>query len=148
MYTRILVPIDGSELSARGLHVALDLAAALKARLDILNVSEPWAIGMYDTMGWTVGYQSTPEYKQQRQKEAREILEPARELAAKAGVDVDTCHVLDRHAADAILETAQDRGNDLIVMASHGRRGVSRMLLGSQTAEVLGHAKVPVLVVR
>ena len=148
MYKRILIAIDGSGLSARGLEKGLELAAGLNAEVDILTVCEPWAVGMYDAMGWSAGYESTPEYLEDRRKQAMKVLEPALATAAAAGVKAEGLHVLERYAADAILETADERKADLLVMASHGRRGLSRALLGSQTAEVLARASVPVLVIR
>jgi Universal stress protein UspA and related nucleotide-binding proteins len=68
--------------------------------------------------------------------------------AAQAGVTATSVHVIERYAADAIVETAESQGCDLIVMASHGRRGLGRLLIGSQTNEVLIRSKVPVLVIR
>lgn len=148
MYQRILIAIDGSELADKGLRTGLDLAAALKAKVDILVVSEPWAMGVYDAFGWTIAYQASPEYRESREVQAQAILQPALEQAKQAGVEAKGHHLLDRYAADGILETVQACGNDLVVMASHGRRGVDRVLLGSQTQLVLTHGKVPVLVVR
>lgn len=148
MYKRILIAIDGSELSQRGLAKGLELASGLGAEADIVTVSEPWAIGMYDSMGWTAGYESSPEYKQDREDAAQKILAPAMAAAAAAGVTARACHVLDRYAADGILDAAKDNAADLIVVSSHGRRGLNRVLLGSQTAEVLARSSVPVLVIR
>ncbi|WP_066091967.1 universal stress protein [Xanthomonas massiliensis] len=148
MYKRILIAVDGSELANKGLQQGLALAKALGSKVDILTVSEPWAMGMYDAMGWSVGYQATPEYKKEREEAAQAVLKPALDQAKAAGVEADTVHVLDRYAADGIIETVTERGNDLIVMASHGRRGMSRVLLGSQTSEVLTRSTVPVLVIR
>lgn len=148
MYKRILVATDGSDLARRGLEKGLELATGLGAEVDILTVCEPWAVGMYDAMGWSAGYENSPQYREDRRKQAMKVLEPALATAAAAGVKAEGLHVIDRYAADAILETAAERNCDLIVMASHGRRGLSRALLGSQTAEVLARATVPVLVIR
>ncbi len=148
MYARILIATDGSELSGKGLGKGLELAAQLGAQVDIVTVSEPWAVGMYDAMGWSAGYLASDEYRQEREEAAQKILQPAREAAAAAGVQASTRHVLDRYAADGIIDTAGECHSDLIVMTSHGRRGVSRVLLGSQTAEVLARSPVPVLVIR
>ncbi|MCW4455896.1 universal stress protein [Flavobacterium sp. MXW15] len=148
MYKRILIATDGSELSAKGLSKGLELAQGLGAEVDIVTVSEPWAVGMYDAMGWSVGYETSPEYKQDREDAAQKILQPALEAAAAAGVKATPRHVLDRYAADGIIDTAAECQSDLIVMTSHGRRGVSRVLLGSQTTEVLARSTVPVLVIR
>lgn len=149
MYTRILIATDGSDLSAKGLQKGLELAAQLGAHVDIVTVSEPWAVGMYDAMGWSAGYEASPEYQKDREAAAQKILQPAAEAARAAGVSqVLTHHVLDRYAADGIIDTATTCGSDLLVMTSHGRRGVTRVLLGSQTAEVLARSIVPVLVIR
>ena len=149
MYTRILIATDGSELAAKGLQKGLELAAQLGAQVDIVTVSEPWAVGMYDAMGWSAGYEASPEYKKDREAGAQKILEPAVAAARAAGVaNVQSHHVLDRYAADGIIDTATACGSDLLVMTSHGRRGVTRVLLGSQTAEVLARSTVPVLVIR
>lgn len=149
MYKSILIATDGSELSGKGLAKGLELAAQLGAHVDIVTVSEPWAVGMYDAMGWSAGYEATPQYKQDREDAAQKILQPALQAAQAAGVaDVKTHHVLDRYAADGIIDTAKACGSDLLVMTSHGHRGISRVLLGSQTAEVLARSTVPVLVIR
>ncbi|KMM75135.1 universal stress protein [Xanthomonas sp. LMG 8992] len=148
MYQRILIAIDGSELSAKGLQQGLALAATLGAEVDIVTVSEPWAMGMYDAMGWSVGYEASPEYRQDREAGAQKILAPALAAAAATGVTAHGRHVLDRYAAEGIIDMAVACNSELIVMTSHGRRGMSRVLLGSQTAEVLANSQVPVLVIR
>lgn len=148
MYKRILIAIDGSELAERGLRQGLQLAAETGAAVDIVTVSEPWALGVYDAMGWTLGYEASPEYRKEREEQAQAILAPALQAADMAGVAAGAHHVPERYAADGILQAASDCGSDLIVMTSHGRRGVSRVLLGSQTIQVLTFSRVPVLVVR
>lgn len=148
MYQRILIAIDGSELGASALRHGLGLAKALGASVDILTVSEPWADGMADVQGWSIGYQAGPEYRAEREQEAKGILDPALAQAAAAGVPASPVHVLDKYAADGILETAAEKGSEVIVMASHGRRGLAKVLVGSQTAEVLTRTLLPVLVVR
>lgn len=148
MYKRILIAVDGSELATRGLQHGLALAKTTGAKVDIVTVSEPWAVGMYDTIAWSVGYETSPEYKKEREENAQAIFTPALEAADVAGVEAAPYHVLDRYAAEGILQAAQELGSDLIVMTSHGRRGMSRVLLGSQTVEVLSGSSVPVLVIR
>jgi len=149
MYTRILIAVDGSELAAKGLAKGLELATQLGAQVDIVTVSEPHIAGMYDAMTWSVGHETSDEYKKGRNAAAQKILQPALEAARAAGVaNVQTHHVLDRYAADGIIDTATACGSELLVMSSHGRRGVSRVLLGSQTNEVLARSTIPVLVVR
>ncbi len=148
MYKRILIATDGSELAEKGLRKGLELAKDLDAEVDIVTVSEPWAVGMYDAMGWSVGYMNSPEYKADREETAQKVLAPAQAIAQAQGLRANVVHVLDRYAADGIIDTATERASDLIVMTSHGRRGVTRVLLGSQTAEVLARSTVPVLVIR
>ena len=149
MYHHILIAIDGSELANKGLKQGLELASTLDAEVTIVTVSEPWAAGMYDAMGWTAGYEASDEYKQDREAAAQKILQPALEEVRAAGVaGVTGHHVLDRYAADGIIDTAVACGSDLLVISSHGRRGMSRVLLGSQTTEVLARSTMPVLVIR
>jgi len=148
MYKRILIATDGSELSEKGLLKGLELAQDLDADVGIVTVSEPWAVGMYDAMGWSVGYMNSPEYKADREEAAQKILQPALARAQAQGLRATGTHVLDRYAADGIIDTAEEQKADLIVMTSHGRRGVTRVLLGSQTTEVLARSAVPVLVIR
>ena len=148
MYTRILIATDGSELSDKGLAKGLELAKDLNAEVDIVTVSEPWAVGMYDAMGWSVGYMNSPEYKADREEGAQKVLQPALAKAAEQGIRANPIHVLDRYAADGIIETAGERNSDLIVITSHGRRGVTRVRPGSHPAEVLAPSTPPVLVTR
>jgi nucleotide-binding universal stress UspA family protein len=148
MFKRILIAIDGSELANRGLDEGLSLAASVQGEVIIVTVTEPWAMNMYDATGWSIGIQDGPEYRKLRDGEAEQILKPALDRAAQAGVKAQGHHVADRHPAEGIVDIAQVQRCDLIVMTSHGRRGMSRAFLGSQTAEVLAHTKLPVLVVR
>jgi len=148
MYSRILIAIDGSELAVKGLEKGLELAGQLGAKVDIVTVSEPIILGAYDSIGWSAGYESGDDYKKGREAAAQKILQPALEVASAAGVSAHAHHVLDRYAADGIIDTATACGSDLLVMTSHGRRGVSRVLLGSQTNEVLARSTLPVLVIR
>ncbi|WP_332844321.1 universal stress protein [Xanthomonas euvesicatoria] len=113
MYKRILIAIDASELSHRGLFQGLELAKATGAKVDIVTVSEPWAMGMYDAMGWSVGYEASPEYRKEREAAAEKILRPALELAAAANIKATPRHVLDRFAAEGIVQTAKDCNSDL-----------------------------------
>ena len=87
MYKRILIATDGSELAMKGLQKGLELAAQLGAKVDIVTVSEPWAVGMYDAMGWSAGYEASPEYKQDREAAAQKILQPSLEASVAADDD-------------------------------------------------------------
>ncbi|MFA5120891.1 universal stress protein [Zavarzinia sp.] len=145
MFKHILVPIDGSALSASALDQAFALARETKAKVTILTVIEPfhmvWA-GI-DEAGLTMG-----EYEEGARERAAATLAAAEAKAKAAGVD---CHVLPVEHAEpyrAILDAAADCGCDLIAMASHGRRGLAALLLGSVTVKVLTHSTLPVLVYR
>ncbi len=149
MYQHILLSTDGSELAQHGLDHGLSLAKALGAKVTILTATEPFpfssrAVGA----GWVVTDGDLATYEKGQKDYALGILKDAAEAAKKIGVAAETVHVADAHPATAIMEAAKAKGASLIVMASHGRRGLGRLLLGSQTAEVLAHSPVPVLVVR
>jgi nucleotide-binding universal stress UspA family protein len=148
MYKHILIPTDGSELATKGLLHGLALAKNQGAAVTIVTVTEMWsALAMaQQARGSTL--QPTERYEEQAAEAARLVLDEAVKLAQSQGINAETLHVADQHPAEAIIATSTDRGCDLIVMASHGRRGLSRLMLGSQAYEVLSHSTVPVLVVR
>jgi nucleotide-binding universal stress UspA family protein len=149
MYDHILVGIDGSELAQTGLEHALTLAKRLESRVTIVTVSEPFPMTAASMVGgWVPPQVDYEQIADSQRVVAEQILSDAREAAEKMGVTADTIHVQNAWPAVAIVETAESNGCDLIVMASHGRRGIERALLGSQTAEVLILSKVPVLVIR
>lgn len=149
MYERILITTDGSELAQKGVDHGLSLAKQLGAKVTIVTVTDPVPI---DGAATLTGYIPVPvdidQYEAGRKEFADRILAAAKADADRAGVEAATLHIPDRFAADAIVEAAPKIGAGLIVMASHGRRGLGRLLLGSQTLEVLTHSAVPVLVVR
>ncbi|MEJ2762296.1 MAG: universal stress protein, partial [Gammaproteobacteria bacterium] len=87
-------------------------------------------------------------YEKAETEAAGTILDAARAQGEKAGVTCETLHVRDRHPAEGIIEAAGNKGCDLIVMASHGRRGIAKILLGSVASEVLTHSRVPILIVK
>lgn len=149
MYTHILVATDGSELAQRGVEHGLSLARRLGAKVSILNVSEPvpaYAMGAeFGAAGPLVDLEA---YRQSGREAADRILGKAKAAAETAGVPAETIHVELMRPAEAIVDTAKERGCNLIVMASHGRSGFGRLFLGSQAIETLTHSPVPVLVVR
>ncbi len=148
MYKHILIATDGSELAARGVEHGLALAAPLGARVTVLNVSEP--LRQEAARAAALGGIADPvvRYDQQIDEEMKKRFQSIEQRAAEHGVTVDLLHEIDDHPAEAIVRTAKLRDCDVIVMSSHGRRGAARLLLGSQTAEVLAHTTLPVLVVR
>jgi nucleotide-binding universal stress UspA family protein len=143
MYTHILIPTDGSDLSRKAIRHAIALAKAVKAKVTAVTVSIPFHVFSAEPAMVT----DTPETHQKRMAPlAAKYLQEA--VAAAAGVNCETVHVEHEHPYQAIIDTAKQRGCDLIVMASHGRRGVSAIVLGSETVKVLTHSAIPVLVYR
>ena len=147
MYSHILIPTDGSECAAKGVDRGIALAGKLGAKVTIVTVTEtlPVYVGG-EGLGWSAGA-AYEDYDRHQDAAAAAVLAGAKQKAEAAGVAAETTHVPRAQPAEAIVEAAKARGCDLIVMASHGRRGVRRFILGSQTAEVLAHSPVPVLVV-
>lgn len=147
MYKNILITTDGSEFAERGLIHGFDTAKVMGSKVTVLTVTAPYSIS-----GLPGGFTDSPEFIERYEAEwndyADKALARARELAVEAGVEIHTLHVVAHHPATSIIETTKELRNDLIVMASHGRRGLKGMLLGSQTYEVVTHSTVPVLVVR
>jgi nucleotide-binding universal stress UspA family protein len=144
MYKRILVPTDGSDISAKALQAAVSLARMAGSTLLILSVKEPFPYSAISEM------QPVPP---QEFFDAQERIAAARVKAAvgaaEAGGVVCEGHTVEAvHPWEAILDHAKAQSCDLIVMASHGRRGLSALLLGSETQKVLTHSTVPVLVIR
>ena len=124
---------------------AVALAKALNAKLTVVTVSEPFHVLAVDPILLT----DTPEsYKARAAAFAAEYLREVEDKAAASGVRCNNVHVDDEQPYRAIIDTATKNGCDLIVMASHGRRGVSAILLGSETVKVLTHTSIPVLVYR
>jgi nucleotide-binding universal stress UspA family protein len=148
MYHQILIATDGSELASRGVAHGLALAKAHNAPVAVVTVTEDWspfqmahdsAQGTRDPVG---------NYEALARSVAKRVLDRARESASLAKVDCECIHVPDQPPADGILTTAEKIGADLIVMSSHGRRGVQRVLLGNVANEVANRSHVPVLIVR
>ncbi len=144
MYQRILVPTDGSDITEKSVAAAVGLAKSLGARLYALSVKEPFPYSAISEM------QPTPpqEFFQTQDRLAASRVRQVSEAAAAAAVPCETLTVEALHPWEAIIEQARAQACDLIVMASHGRRGVTALLLGSETQKVLTHTKIPVLVVR
>ncbi|MFZ7096683.1 universal stress protein [Luteimonas dalianensis] len=145
MYTHLLLPTDGSPLSSDALERGLALAKTLGARVTILTVVEPFYL-------FTASEEHLGETREQYEKFAREaastILKAAKERAAELGVQAQVKLVGSEHPDQAIIDAVKESGCDLVAMASHGRRGVNALLLGSVTQQVLTRSSVPVLVFR
>ena len=145
MYQHILIATDGSELAGKAVTTGLALAKQLSAAVTAVTVTEPWTALIAGEMALGFPYQ---EYEQGAAENAARILAAVREAGKGIGVACATVHIPDRFPAEAIVEYANEQGCDLIVMASHGRRGLSKLLLGSETTGVLTHSSVAVLVCR
>ena len=148
MYKRILIAIDGSDLAGRALRHGLEVAKLAGSEVAIVTVSEPPTMAASGFAGMAGGFDLTPEIMEAQVEGARKALREATEVAAAAGITAKPVLVENRFAGEGIIEAAQDFGADLIVMGSHGRSGLGRLLLGSQTSNVLAHSKIPVLVTR
>ena len=147
MYKHVLVPTDGSELSGKAVQHAIGLARALGARLTAFYASPEYPTPIV-AEGIVLEPVSVEDYEARANEEAQAILQPVVKEAEAAGVSCDAEHLIAAVPWEAILETAKKVGADAIVMASHGRRGLSAMLLGSETQRVLTHSIIPVVVVR
>lgn len=144
MYKHILVPTDGSDITQKAVTTAISLARALGSALHALSVKEPLAYSAISEM------QPMPpqDFFDTQDRIARQRLDAVLVACKAAGLECDAQSVESEHPWEAIIEHAKSTGCDLIVMASHGRRGVSALLLGSETQKVLTHSTIPVLIVR
>jgi nucleotide-binding universal stress UspA family protein len=149
MHSNILLSTDGSEVARKGVEHGLALAKALNAKATVITVTEPLPIdyGSGHASGWIPTKAEVESFDAACKERAGKVLDEARAMAEQIGIAAELVHVPNAHPATAIVEAAKSRGCDLIVMASHGRRGIRRLLLGSQTSEVLLNGNVPVLVI-
>ena len=145
MFKHILVPTDGSELSAAAIAKAVALAKSLSAKVTGLTVFAPFHVLAADPAMVT---DTEEQYRAHCESRAAQYLDVIKTAADAAGVTFNGLHVFAPQPYVTIISTASDQGCDLICMASHGRRGMSALLLGSETVKVLTHSKAPVLVLR
>jgi nucleotide-binding universal stress UspA family protein len=146
MYAHILVATDGSDLADRAVDHTIAIAKALNSDVTVVTVSESAAmIGAYPDGFYAIDQNELIEGQDEA---AKALLDKAEDKVKAAGLAVKTVHIKDSFPAEGIVATAQNLGADLIVMGSHGRRGLGRLLLGSQTSNVLAQTKTPVLVTR
>jgi nucleotide-binding universal stress UspA family protein len=144
MFKRILIPTDGSEITGKAITTAMELARTVGARLHTLAVKEPFPYSAISEM------QPVPpqEFYDTQERVAALHVQQIKDKCSAAGLDCVGHTVEALHPWEAILDHAKAQQCDLIVMASHGRRGMSALLLGSETQKVLTHSTIPVLVVR
>jgi nucleotide-binding universal stress UspA family protein len=144
MYKKILVPTDGSEASQQAVATAIEIARLAAAEIVALSVAEPYPLVSAEAaMAIDLGVES-----EQRERVAREIVDRVAEAARATGISCQTVVAYSTLPHEAIMETATANQCDLIFMGAHGRRGLSRLLAGSVTQNVLAHASIAVMVLR
>lgn len=149
MFKKIVVGTDGSDLGNKALHQAVDLAKLTEAHIFVVTATDPVATGIGSGGFGTIDAGAiVAQLEETYAEQAKAILTAATNICKERGIPISTTHAPRHRPADAILEVAETEGADLIVMGSHGRRGLQRLLLGSQAAEVLSKATVPVLIAR
>ncbi len=144
MYKKILIPTDGSDLSAEAVRGAAKFAKPLGAKVLLITVIEPYN---YTSLS-EYRPESIDDYDTRMRGLAEERLSSARAILESEGIEVETIAVKSFSPAEAIIDATFSHGCDCIFMASHGRRGIAAVLLGSETQKVLTHSKVPVMVYR
>ena len=148
MYERILVATDGSELSEQAVTSAIDLAILMKAELVAVKVVHHYPTGYFEG-SLLLNQMEVTRLQEQADAEAQRVVDAVKEKALAKGVDNTKAVVMKSElVSEAIIEAARNFHCDLIVMASHGRRGIKRLLMGSETLHVLTHSHTPVLVLR
>ncbi len=146
MYRHILIPTDGSELAGHAVTSGLSLAKSVGAKVSVIVVEAPFNVFEVPESKARQLPEEFTKHNEQIKKHATSVLNRSAAAAKAAGVSCDTIQVEHEHPYQAIIAAAKDKGCDLIVMASHGRSGLSALLLGSVTNKVLTHTKTPVLV--
>jgi nucleotide-binding universal stress UspA family protein len=141
MYKHILIATDGSDLSRQAIEHGITLAKSVGARVTVLTVSKPFYASAFDP-------KMVEQYKNHVAALATKHLDVAKYAAEAAGVVCDLVRVEHEQPYKAFIDTAENRKCGAIVMASHGRRGLSAIVLGSETVKVLTHSTTPVIVVR
>jgi nucleotide-binding universal stress UspA family protein len=145
MYKHILLPTDGSELSARAVRDGIQLAKEIGARVTAVHVTPPFYPSEMTPSALTA---HAHEHEAKSKESAKRALGAAEDVARAAGVPCATLHRVSDGPFEEIIQVATESGCDLIFMASHGRRGISALIHGSQTQGVLTHSKIPTLVYR
>ena len=148
MFKHILLPTDGSKLSDRAVQKGLDLAKALGARVTSVHVIPEFRMMADESFVLPTSVDLKRRYDKESKTRSEKMLSKIGERAKEAGIKHEGVAVTGDVPYEHIIETAKKHKCDLIMMASHGRRGLSGLLLGSETAKVLTHSKIPVLVVR
>jgi nucleotide-binding universal stress UspA family protein len=145
MLDNVLIPTDGTELSSKAAAFGVQLAKKLAAKVTAVTITTPAEAIM---VGDVRVIRDPDEYEERAMASARAMLEVIGKLAIDAGVTCEKVHVRSALPWQGILETAKSRKADMIVMASHGRRGLSAVLIGSETHKVVNHSHIPVTIYR
>jgi nucleotide-binding universal stress UspA family protein len=145
VYKHILIPTDGSDLSALAITQGVAFAKEINAKVTGITVSVTFHTFVLDPMRLS---DTAEQYEKHCEVRAEKYLSVVKAAAGAAQVPCETLHVVSDHPYEAIINTAKQKGCDLIFMASHGRKGMSALVLGSETVKVLTHSKIPVLVCR
>ena len=145
MYKHLLIATDGSELAQKAVTQGFALAKAVNAKVTIVTVSEPWTLAAPAEVAIVYPVE---DYERAAAANASKILADASAAGAKLQITCDTVHVKEEFPAEGIVETARARGCDLIVMSSHGHRGLMRLVLGSQAHRVVTQSTTSVLICR
>ena len=147
MYKRILVATDGSDLSKTAVSSAIELAAAIGAELVALYVVPRYPVSYFEG-GITISVDDIARTEKQWSDKGQAVVDAVQQQARAQGVTAKAVVAQSDMVAESIMSAATKHGCDLVVMASHGRKGIKRVLLGSETQHVLTHSTVPVLVLR
>ena len=147
MYQRILIPTDGSKLSAKAVQAAGQLAELTGAQLLFLNVVPRYPVSYFEG-GMSVTAGEVGQIEKQWADKAQAMVDQLKVKAEARGLKAKALTVKSDLVAEAVIASAKKNKCDLIVMASHGRKGIKRLLLGSETTHVLTHSPLPVLVLR
>jgi nucleotide-binding universal stress UspA family protein len=148
MFKHILLPTDGSKLSERAVKRGIEFAQSVNARVTAVHVIPEFRMVVEEGFVSPMSAELKKRFENESQQHAKKMLEKVEKISAAAGVKYESVAVVSDYPFQQIIETAKKHKCDLIMMASHGRRGLSSLLLGSETAKVLTHSKIPVLVVR
>lgn len=145
MYRHLLIATDGSPLAHKAVEQGLSIAKAFNAKVTIVTVTEPW---MMSAPGEVAVVFPLEEYEKAAASNASKILKDASTAGTKFGIACETVHVKDQFPAEGIVDVTKTKGCDLIVMSSHGHRGLMRLVLGSQANRVVTHSTISVLICR
>ena len=145
MFQHLLLPVDGSALSEAAFSKALIFASEARARVTVIRVIPEFHVYTYQV---ELLADTRTRFVREATSNVEEYLKTLAAEAEAADVPCETLSVIHDHPYEAIIQAARDQGCDLIVMASHGRRGLQAVLIGSETSKVLTHSTIPVLVYR